>query len=76
MDEVGAGSKANSTQYIDKLHAAVCQAVAILDISPEVLCIPEWRKVHDIMREALIEYADASERKDGYSRLPLKPGTQ
>lgn len=43
---------------MDKLHAAVCQAVAILNTSPEIARIAAGRDVREILRHALVEYAD------------------
>lgn len=41
------------------LHAAVCQAVDLLNRSPEVASCAEGRKAHTILRQALVDYADA-----------------
>lgn len=41
-----------------KLHAAICRAVEILNIAPEVARISEGRQVRDVLRQALAEYAD------------------
>lgn len=41
------------------LHSAVCQAVAVLNISPELASIAEGRQVRDILRKALEDYANA-----------------
>jgi hypothetical protein len=41
------------------LHAAVCQAVALLNRSPEVASCAEGREAHTILRQALVDYADA-----------------
>lgn len=42
-----------------KLHAAVCQAVALLNRAPEVARCAEGREAHTILRQALADYADA-----------------
>ncbi len=42
-----------------KLHAAVCQAVALLNRAPEVARCAEGREAHMILRQALADYADA-----------------
>jgi hypothetical protein len=42
-----------------KLHAAVCQAVALLNRAPEVARCAEGREAHTILRQALVDYADA-----------------
>lgn len=41
------------------LHAAIIQAVAIMNVCPEVALSEEARKAHVILREALVKYADA-----------------
>ena len=41
------------------LHMAVCQAVALLNAAPEVARCAEGREARDILRKALIDYADA-----------------
>lgn len=42
-----------------KLHAAVCQAVALLNRAPELARSTEGREAHTILRQALADYADA-----------------
>lgn len=42
-----------------KLHAAVCQAVALLNRAPEVARCAEGREARDLLRQALVDYADA-----------------
>lgn len=44
----------------DKLHAAVCQAVALLNMAPELARSPDGREAHTILRQALVDYADES----------------
>lgn len=39
------------------IHAAVCQAVAILNVAPDVARLADGRRVHSILREALANYA-------------------
>jgi hypothetical protein len=51
----------------EALHAAVCQAVALLNRSPEVVRIAEGREAHQILRLALADYAD------GYMNAPVTP---
>lgn len=51
----------------EALHAAVCQAVALLNCSPEVVRIAEGREAHQILRMALADYAD------GYMNAPVTP---
>lgn len=41
------------------LHAAICQAVALLNVAPEVARCKEGREARDVLRQALIDYADA-----------------
>lgn len=43
---------------MDKFHAAVCRAVSIASTSIDFARSPDGRKVRDILREALIDYAD------------------
>jgi hypothetical protein len=50
-DGLGAASEA--------LHAAVCQAVALLNRAPEVARCAEGREAHTLLRQALADYADA-----------------
>jgi len=42
----------------DKLHAAICQAVSVLNLAPEVARLSEGRQVSAILRQALADYAD------------------
>ncbi len=42
----------------DNLHAAICQAVGVLNIAPDVARISEGRQVSQILRGALSEYAE------------------
>jgi hypothetical protein len=42
----------------DNLHAAVCNAVAIMNTSIDIARSPEGRKARDILRQALIDYAE------------------
>ncbi len=41
------------------LHTAVCQAVSLLNVAPEVARCKEGREARDILRQALANYADA-----------------
>jgi hypothetical protein len=43
----------------EALHAAVCQAVALLNVAPEVVKCAEGRQVRDLLRRALVDWADA-----------------
>ena len=43
---------------IATLHGAVCQAVALLNRSPEVARCAEGRQAHTILREVLVLHAD------------------
>ena len=43
----------------DALHAAVCQAVALLNRSPGTASCPEGREAHTILRQSLVAHADA-----------------
>lgn len=42
-----------------ELHTAVCQAVEVLNRSPEIVRCAEGREVRDLLRQALADYADA-----------------
>lgn len=41
------------------LHLAVCNAVHIMNMSPDIARSEEGRKARDILRQALIDYADS-----------------
>ena len=41
------------------LHTAVCQAVALLNVSPLLARCESGSKAHQILRQALSDYADA-----------------
>lgn len=43
----------------EALHVAVCQAVALLNRAPEVARCAEGREARDLLRQALVDYADA-----------------
>jgi hypothetical protein len=43
----------------EALHAAVCQAVALLNRAPEVARCTEGREARDLLRQALVAYANA-----------------
>ena len=43
----------------EALHVAVCQAVALLNRAPEVARCAEGREARDLLRQALVAYADA-----------------
>ena len=42
------------------LHAAVCNAVALLNCCPEAARLADVRRAHDTLRQALVAFADAS----------------
>lgn len=42
------------------LHAAVCNAVALLNCCPEAARLADVRRAHDTLRQALVDFADAS----------------
>jgi hypothetical protein len=41
------------------LHTAICEAASILSTAPDVIRCADGRKARDILRQALIDYADA-----------------
>ncbi len=43
----------------EALHAAVCQAVSIMNQSFDIAASKDGRKANDILRQALIDYADS-----------------
>ena len=43
----------------EALHVAVCQAVALLNRAPEVARCAEGREARDLLRQALVDYADS-----------------
>ncbi len=43
----------------EALHAAVCQAVALLNCCPEIGRLAFARDAHTMLRQALVDYADA-----------------
>ena len=43
---------------VKKLHEAVCQAVALLNRAPEVARCAEGREARDLLRQALVDYAE------------------
>ena len=43
----------------EALHAAVCQAVALLNRAPELARCAEGLEAHTLLRQALADYADA-----------------
>mgnify|MGYP006374310179 FL=1 len=52
------------------LHAAVCSAVALLNCCPEAGRVADVRRAHDMLRQALVDFADASM---GEIETPTKP---
>ena len=52
------------------LHAAVCNAVALLNCCPEAARLTDVRRVHDMLRQALVDFVDASM---GELEAPTKP---
>lgn len=53
-----AQSLADARAEVDRLHGAVCQAVALLNRAPEVAQCTEGRQAHTILREVLVLHAD------------------
>lgn len=49
----------NQEGRLNAMHTAVCQAVALLNVAPEVVRCKEGREARDILRQALADYADA-----------------
>lgn len=47
-----------TAQTSERLHAAVCQAVAIMNMSLDIARSPDGREARDILRQALIDYAN------------------
>lgn len=43
----------------DALHAAACQAVALMNRSPEVARCADGREAHRLLRQALVDYGDS-----------------
>lgn len=43
----------------ERLHAAVCQAVALLNCAPEVARCAQGQEAHTLLRQALVDYANA-----------------
>ena len=46
----------------ERLHAAVCQAVALLNRAPDLARSPEGSEAHNLLRQALVDYADRQPR--------------
>lgn len=46
----------------EMLHIAICKAVALLNTSPEVAMCSEGREANNILKKALIDYADMVEK--------------
>jgi hypothetical protein len=42
-----------------EFHAAVCQAVTLLNVSPALAQCANGRLARDLLRQALVDYADA-----------------
>ena len=40
------------------LHKAVCNAVEILNVSPEVVVLPNGREIYNILRNSLAVFAE------------------
>lgn len=47
----------------EALHTAMCQAVALLNVCPDIAMLNERRAAHAILRQTLIDYADAMQEK-------------
>lgn len=43
---------------VKRLHEAVCQAVALMNVSPDVARCRSTQEAHNILRQALIDIAD------------------
>lgn len=41
------------------LHLSVCNAVQVMNMSPDIARSEDGRKARDILRQALIDYADS-----------------
>ena len=41
------------------LHAAVCNAVALLNCCPDAARLADVKRAHDTLRQALVDFADA-----------------
>ena len=41
-----------------QLHKAICEAVALLNLSPESAKSLHFRQAHELLREVLVKYAD------------------
>lgn len=54
-----APSEPAMTEAEDKLHAAICHAVSIMNNSFDIARSTEGREAKDILRRALLDYADA-----------------
>lgn len=52
-------AQAASVEPVDALHKAVCKAVELLAVSPEIARISAGREVSNVLRQALVDYADA-----------------
>lgn len=68
---------------IDSLHTAVCKAVGLLNMSPECAQGAKSREAHNILRQALIDYADRgpwqpmkTAPKDGTAVLLILKGSR
>ena len=49
----------SSTELGELLHVAICQAVALMNRSPGVASCIDGREAREILRNALVAYADA-----------------
>lgn len=55
----------------EALHAAVCQAVSIMNQSFDIAASKDGRKANDILRQALIDYADMTDHQTQHEVRPL-----
>jgi hypothetical protein len=46
-----------------ELHLAICQAVALLNLSFDAARCSNAREAHDLLRQALVDYADTAMEK-------------
>jgi len=51
------------------LHAAICNAVALMNVSPEIASREDGRKVHNILRQALMDYTEHPNPTPGDRRI-------
>jgi len=52
----------------ERLHAAICSAVEILNTAPSVIATREGRQIRDLLRQALADHADEFMDKQTWER--------